>query len=332
MRRPWFLILTLLLAACSPGQLLGPTVILTPTPTIGHNPSQTISTSITADPPIPNQKILIMNQYNYYLANPDGSEQVLLYSGGGQIKMASLSPEATKFAYFMGNDVYIQDIKTGQTITLNHEIIGSMGGQIRWSPDGTQLALECAYSQQQSPAICLMDTHNGQIQVLVNEKNTDSSCSTSGTIIMLQDWSQDGSRMVYICFMLQPQGQKQDFSIYLYDLASKTFKRVFKGTLLDSMWGIGTVSISPNNRTLLITGNHQDYIVQVFLLDLSDNTLEQLTNDTDYDAEALVWRSDSLSFYLHKTYRQIPYPEKNYVMDVHGRILNSMNIEGRILR
>jgi hypothetical protein len=98
------------------------------------------------------------------------------------------------------------------------------------------------------------------------------------------------------------------------------------------MWGIGSVSISPDKKTLLITGNHQDYITQIFLFDLSNNTLKQLTNETDYDSEALVWRSDSRSFYLHKTFIQIPYPESNFVMDANGLILNSVEINGRIIK
>jgi Tol biopolymer transport system component len=320
-------LLTLTLVSCATRLPLNESHKSTPT----QNPTSTTRPSTPSEGPNSTEKILIMDQFNYYLINLDGSGRSLLYSGGDQIKMASLSPDATKFAYFMGNYVYIQDIKSGHTFTLNHEIIGSMGGQIRWSPDGTHLALECAYSQQQSPAICLIDTHNGQIQVLVNEKNTDRMCSASGAFIMFQDWSQDGSTMVYTCFILQPNDQKQDFSIFLYDLASKTSKIVFDGTPQDGIWGMGSVSISPDKETLLVTGNHKDHIVNVFLLDISNITLKQLTNDTDYDSEALVWTADSQSFYLHKTYRQIPWPESNFIMDIHGRILNSMKSAGRVL-
>ena len=192
--------------------------------------------------------------------------------------------------------------------------------------------MQCAHAGQPTLAICLIDAQNGQIEVLVNEKNTDRFCSSSGAIIMLRDWSQDGSTMVYTCFTFQPQGQQQDFSIYLYDLASKTSTRVFDRTTQATLWGIGSVSISPDKKTMLITGNQQDYILQVFLLDLSTNALKQLTDETDYDSEALVWRNDSRSFYLHKTYRQIPYPESNFIMDINGLILNSMEINGRIIK
>jgi len=138
--------------------------------------------------------------------------------------------------------------------------------------------------------------------------------------------------MVYTCFIIPGQGKKEDFSIYLYDLASKTSKRVFDGTTQDTMWGIGSASISPDNNYLLITGHNQDHILQVYLLDLTNNTLKQLTNETDYDSEALVWKSDSRSFYLHKTFRQIPYPESNFVMNTNGLIVNSLDISGKIIK
>jgi Tol biopolymer transport system component len=292
----------------------------------------------TNDNSAANARVLILDFPDYYLANPDGLEKILVYSGGeqSQLKMASLSPDGTKFAYFAGNFIYVREIKTGKKVTLNQEIVGSMGGQIRWSPDGAKLALECAKAEQPTFAICLVDTQNGQIEVLVNEKNTDEFCSSSptafGPFIMLQDWSQDGSTMVYTCFIIPEQGQKQKFSIYLYDLASKTSKKVYDGTTQDTLWGISTASISPDKKTLLITGEHQDYILQVFLFDLSNNTLKQLTNETDYDSEALLWRSDSRSFYLHKTFRQIPYPESNFVMNTNGFILNSVEIIGKIIK
>lgn len=268
----------------------------------------------------------------YYISNPDVLEPVLLYSGEQPLLMASLSPDATKFAYFWGNFVYVQDLETGKISVLNQEIIGSMGGQIRWSLDGTRLAITCAYGQQQIPAICSINTQNGQIDVLVNETNMDEFCSSSGAFVMLQDWSQDNSMMVYTCFIIPGQGKKEDFSIYLYDLASKTSKRVFDGTTQDTMWGIGSASISPDNNYLLITGHNQDHILQVYLLDLTNNTLKQLTNETDYDSEALVWKSDSRSFYLHKTFRQIPYPESNFVMNTNGLIVNSLDISGKIIK
>jgi Tol biopolymer transport system component len=299
----------------------------TPTQNLIHATiSKTIDNSATI------ARVLIQDHMNYYLANPDGSEQVLLYSGEqSPLLMASLSPDATKFAYFMYNYVYVQNIATGKTATLNQEIIGSSGmGQIRWSPDGTKLALTCAKAQQPSFAICLIDTQTGQIEVLVNEKNTDEICSSNN--LELRDWSQDGTTMVYTCGLVLGQGQKQDFSIYLYDLASKTSKRVFDGTTHNTIWEINSASISPDKNYLLITGVHQDYIQQVFLFDLSNNTLKQLTNEANYNSSALVWRSDSRTFYLHKTFIQIPYPGSNYVMDINGDSLYSIEISGSIIK
>ena len=80
--------------------------------------------------------------------------------------MASLSPDKTQFAYFKDNFIYIQDIETQKVIVLNKEIIGSVGGKLRWSLDGKKIFMSCANDPQPSMAVCAIDTSNGQIEVL----------------------------------------------------------------------------------------------------------------------------------------------------------------------
>lgn len=292
---------------------------------------QVIDTPTKTDSSITSEKILITNQRNYYIANPDGSERALLYSGEqSPLEMASLSSDAAKFAYFMNNFVYVKDVATDNTTVLNKEVIGSMGGQIRWSPDGAELAMTCSKEQQPSLAICLIDTQNGQIEILINQNNTDEFCSSN--YIELQDWSKDGSTMIYTCFTIPEKGKKQEFSVYLYDLASKTSKKILDEITQDTIWRIISASISPDKNYLLLTGAHQDYIEQVFLFDLTNSNLKQLTSETDYNSSALAWRNDGKSFYLHKTLAQIPYNESNFVMNINGTILFSLKIDGTIIK
>src|SRR5215212_1240972 len=277
-----------------------------------------------------NNKILIVDQLNYYMADSDGSGKALFHSGEtSRIEMASLSPSATKFAYFMNNSLYVQDLLTQDTVTVNKEIIGSMGGQIRWSPEETKLAMTCANAQQPSLAVCLIDVQNGQIEILVNEKNTDEFCAANN--IELFDWSKDGSKIIYECYIIPEHRQKQNFSVYSYDVASKTTKQIFDGTSQDLIWEIHSASISPNNVLLLINGAKEDYIQCIFLLNLADGSISQVTNETIYSSSALLWRSDN-TFYTHEQNVQPPYEESNFIMSTDGGVVTSVEIAGTVIK
>jgi len=277
-----------------------------------------------------NAKFLILQQRDYYFANSDWTEKTLLYSGeNSPAEMASLSPSATKFVYFTDNFVYIQDIATKETVTVNKEIIGSIGGQIRWSPDETKLAMTCATEKQPSNAVCLLDVQNGQVEVLLNEKNTDKFCSSNW--IQFLDWSNDGTKMVYECFIIPEKGQKQDFKIYGYDLVSKNTTQILDGVSQDLIWQFHSASISPNTNSLLINGAGQKPIQQIFLLDISNGALNQITTASDYHSSALVWR-DNQTFYAHKQFDQPPYDESNFIMNVNGENVFQLEIEGAIIK
>ena len=275
--------------------------------------------------------LLVADQRKYYLTQPDGGKKTLLYSEeSSPLEMASLSPSATRFAYFINNFVYIQEVTTKKTVTLNKEIIGSIGGPLRWSPDETKLAMTCANAQQPSFAVCLLDTQSGQIDVLINEKNTDQFCASS--YIELLDWSKDGSAIFYDCFMFPAYRQKQTLSIYVYEVASKTTKQIFDSTSQDLIWEIHSASISPNNTLLLINGAKQDHVQQIFLLDLSDGSVRQVTKEMSHSSSASVWRSDNNTFYVHTQNHQSPYEESNFIMNTDGEIINTVEIEGTIIK
>ena len=164
--------------------------------------------------------------------------------------MASLSPTATKFAYFKDNSIFIQDLQTGETVTVNKEIIGSIGGQIRLSPDETTLALTCATEQQPSSGVCLINIQNGDTTFLVNSANTDNFCSTN--LIELFDWSKDGTKIIYNCFIVPEKGHKQNFAIYVYDISYRNSIRVLDGASQNLVWQIHSASISPNKIFITI--------------------------------------------------------------------------------
>ena len=275
-------------------------------------------------------KLLINEQRNYYIVNLDGTDKTLVYSGeNSPLAMASLSPTATKFAYFKDNSIYVQDLQTGETITVNKEIIGSIGGQIRWSPDETTLALTCATEQQPSSGVCLINIQNGDIIFLVNETNTDNFCSAN--YIELLDWSENGSKIVFDCFIGPEKGHKQDFAIYVYDINTNSSIRVLDGTSQNLIWQIHSASISPNNDLLLLNGASQSPIAQIFLLNLSDNTLKQLTQGIDYHSSAVLW-IDNKTFFAYRELIHEPYFEANSIMDINGDNKSGLEIQGAIVK
>jgi len=275
-------------------------------------------------------KLLISEQRNYYIVNLDGTGKTLVYSGeNSPLTMASLSPTATKFAYFKDNSIYVQDLQTGETITVNKEIIGSIGSQIRWSPDETQLALTCATEQQPSSGVCLINIQNGDIIFLVNKTNTNNFCSTN--LIDLLDWSEDGSKIVYNCFIVPEKGHKQDFAIYVYDVNARTSTRILGGTSQNLIWQIHSASISPNNDILLLNGASQSPIEQIFLLNLSDNTLKQLSQGIDYHSSAVLW-NDNQTFFAHRELAHEPYFKANSIMDVNGESKSDLKIQGVVVK
>lgn len=299
----------------------------------------------TIDPPLivgtstfNDEKFLIVSQYDYYISTLDGVNATLLFSGkDSRIEMASLSSDKTKFGYFKDNFLYIQDIETQKTIVLNKEIIGSAGSSLRWSPDGTKLFMSCAYSQQPSMSVCAIDTSNGQIEVLVNEKNTEEICNTTGPFgIQFQDISTDGSTLIYSCIIISAQGQRAPFALYAYNTASKTSVRILDSQTQNTVWQFGAAMISPNGNYLLINSGEEKrddlgfLIINIYLMDLKTGAIKQLTDDPAYNFTATTWGSDSKSFYVNKTSSQ-PYMEENFLMDINGTIISHVNIQGKII-
>ncbi|MCQ3938577.1 MAG: hypothetical protein DPW18_16240 [Chloroflexi bacterium] len=275
-------------------------------------------------------KLLINEQRDYYTVNLDGTDKTLVYSGENfPLAMASLSPTATKFAYFNDNSIYVQDLQTGETVIINKEIIGSIGGQIRWSPDEAMLALTCATEQHPSSGVCLINIQNGDITFLIDETNTDDFCSTN--LIELMDWSVDGSKIIYNCFIVPEKRHKQDFVIYVYNFNEKTSTRVLDGASQNLIWQIHSASVSPNNDLLLLNGAGENPIAQIFLLNLSDNTLKQLTQGIDYHSSAVLW-IDNQTFFAHRELIHEPYFEANSMMDVNGENKSDLEIQGVIVK
>ncbi|MBI1793912.1 MAG: hypothetical protein HYR70_06945 [Chloroflexi bacterium] len=279
-------------------------------------------------------RVLVYTSNSVYIANSDGSTPVLIHAVESPLTMLSLSPDGTKFAYFQGNYVYIQDVKTRNIKPLNQKIIGSIGGELRWSHDGTKIVLSCSTVDEpaSSGSICLIDVNSGQIEILIREKDLMSARSPYTTyFIELEDWSRDDSKIIFTYFSPSEKGQKQDFEIYIYDMPSKTIRKILDSKKQDVITQIGSVAISPDNKTLLLSGNDTDSSFQLFQIDLGVNILSQLTRSVIYSFSNPVWGSNSSYFYAYVK-QNTPSPKGGAaILDMTGNIVSFLNIKGAVV-
>lgn len=274
-------------------------------------------------------RVLLYTTDALYLADADGSSPFLIHTVDTPLSMMSLSPDGTELAYFSGNFLYVKNIITGKIKILNQEIMGSIGGQLKWSPDGKRIALSCSTPSEPTISLCLID-ENGNISfVLSVEHLIKDSTASSEYFIELQDWSQDGSKLFFTFYTPSEKGQKEEFSIYYYDLPSKTTQLVFDGKSQKTIFQIRSMSISTDNKTLLLSGMDKSSLSQVFVLDIATDTLSQPMPKASITTP--VWTNDSCCFYVHVE-QQDNLPAQTKIFDLDGNTIASLDSQGAVIQ
>lgn len=240
---------------------------------------------------------------NFYTATIKESEMQLghvIESPNAPITMMSLSPDGTKLIYLYENNIYLQNITTDDLNQINHEMVGSIGGNIRWSPDNKKFVLSCSTPNAPKPSICLVDIASGNIETLVTLEKIGSSYPDF--YLTLDDWSQDGSIIIFTKFAPMEKGQKQDFEIYAYEWGTQRIQQIFNGNSQNLIMQIIEATISPDNSRLLITGSGRQSLSQIYQLDINGENLKQLTEMENVSVSSPLWAEDSSCFYasLHQ--------------------------------
>jgi dipeptidyl aminopeptidase/acylaminoacyl peptidase len=275
-------------------------------------------------------RVLIEKPDAIYLANWDGGSPVMIRTIVSPIPMMALSPDGTKLAYFQGNYAYVQDVKTGSVKQLNKDIIGSIGGQLRWSPDGKKIALSCSTPSDPISSICLIDTDNRNIEILIDQKSLGGVRPLY--FIELQDWSRDGSKIIFTYYTPSEKGQKEDFVVYLYDISSRAIQKILDGKAQNVVTQIRSVAISPDNQILLISGIDANFSLQLFRMNLQNGILNQLTKSTIYWFSAPIWGCDSSYFYADVVEPSAsPYKESTAILNANGDILSFLDLQGTVI-
>lgn len=276
-------------------------------------------------------RILVYTPKGVYLANSDGTYPALIHTIESPLPMMSLSPDGTKFAYFRDNSLYVKDIITGTTSTWNREMMASIGGQLRWSPESKKIALACSTPNVPTTSLCLVD-ESGNIEHPIKEENIADEIVSPGYFIELQDWSRDGSKLVFLYYSPSEKGQKQDFSIYYYDVVSKTTQLILDGKKQNTIFQIRGVNISPDNKTLLISGIGENSLSQIFVLNMDTLSvvplqLQQLPNASYTNP---VWSNDNCCYYIHV--EQDGFHQHTLIADLTGNVMLNLDIQGTVLQ
>lgn len=276
-------------------------------------------------------KILVHTPKTVQLSNSDGTSPVLIHKLESPLPMIALSPGGAEFAYFDGNFLYVKDVLTGRVSTWNREMMGSIGGQLRWSPDGAEIALACSTPDQPTTSLCLVD-ENGNIEYLVKKEDVSGTKISPDYFIEMQDWSRDGSKIIFLYYAPSEKGQKQDFSIYYYDTLSGTTQLVLDGNNQGIIFQIRQVNISPDNKALLLSGISGDSLFKVYVLNMENLSITPLQLKQLPDASLVnpVWSSDSCCYYVRVEQDNIY--QYTVMADLAGNILRTLDIQGTVLQ
>lgn len=240
--------------------------------------------------------------------SPDGREVVFTTSMSGRLNLWKVSAsggwpvQLTQSDDFQGNAVWSPD---GKWIVFEQDFGGgqisdlfavpSDGGDVinltntpdisenspRWSPDGSMLAMTFRPKASPSEDIAVMDWKTRKIRNLTNEQSSDHHWFK--TI-----WSADG-KFIY-SERENPDGTDAD--VYRITVATGQTENLtpHQGNILYSVW-----SVSPDDRTLLISSNQKGGYQNIAFLDIAGRKQTWVT-DLKWEARRAEFSPDGKSF------------------------------------
>ena len=186
------------------------------------------------------------------------------------------------------------------------QFIGKAGGSgFQFSPDGEYLSFRRAVDEVQQ--IFVMRTNGGEAVQFTKHK----------TSVGTYQWSEDSGRIFFVAdeprseedekehkkgndaiFVDEgPNGQRESQwnNLWVFDIEDKKESQITKED-----FRIGSFHVSPNAKRLLYTARtenlrNQQYLAEIFILDLEDSTTTRLTNNRAPEGR-LIWAPDGVHF------------------------------------
>ena len=236
-----------------------------------------------------------------YVMDIDGSNQIKLAECGFPI--LQWSPDGKRIAFHgMDDKVCIADAdgKNLSKVGLTGQHLNKL---FSWSPDGVEIAVAGRVSYLVGPDIYAINVESGEARKLTNSPDTDK-CEVA--------WSPDGTQIAFIGFDKVSLDYRH---IYLID-ADGSNQRVLVsvpgGDLLQQ------ISWSPDGKKLLyvhcITVDDMDVKSEIYLVDVEDGTITNLTNTPHIDEIDPAWSPDGkrIAFTIYSPFCQMR------IMDADG--------------
>lgn len=195
----------------------------------------------------------------------------------------SLSPDGKLVAYRtrLTGEYQVWVTKTDQ---LNAPVQITYGNSVtfhKWAPDNSGILYGTDKDGDEKEGFYLISDDGLQEKELL---------PPSDAYKYFGNFNKDGSQFTYST----TERNGTDFDIHVYDLDNQIDKKVYYGKL-----GYYPLSFSPNGRHIIISESIGEDANNLFLLNISDSTLTQISepNDLSYFGD-IKWKSDGTAFYL----------------------------------
>lgn len=247
----------------------------------------------------------VLAQERRAMTTDDGLEMV-------SVGNALMSPDGQRVLYSR-SELNWDDNKRETTYHMipagggeSFQFIGKAGGSgFQFSPNGEYLSFRRAVDEVQQ--IFVMRTNGGEAVQLTKHK----------TSVGTYQWSEDSGRIFFVAdeprseedekehkkgndaiFVDEgPNGQRESQwnNLWVFDIEDKKESQITKED-----FRIGSFHVSPNAKRILYTARrenlrNQQYLAEIFLLDLEDSTTTRLTNNRAPEGR-LIWAPDGVHF------------------------------------
>ena len=281
---------SILTSSCSIHPSVNGSVIDTPTPIF--------VLSATKLPGIDSQdKILIQQQSNIFVVNPDGTDCNLITSHN-DIFNAALSNDKTRVAYFVDGYYYIKNINSGETSQLNQEWIGGIPFGMGWSADDKKIGFDCAPGTSTTSEICTIDTADKQFQVLTHsEQMAAPNQNVVGGGAQFGSWSRDGSHILFAIRFTPLAGGHGQGIIQMLNLNTGAVSTIFDGRGQQTIANVAAPVLSPDGKTILFQGT-VGKLTEIFRINTDGSNLKQVTQaGHTFDITYPVWSPNGDAFF-----------------------------------
>ena len=203
-----------------------------------------------------------VGELGIYLINPDGKNKRLLHSGN--VGSPSWSPDNNWLVFHQNAQIFKKHIQTDSLVQLTFEGRNFFPD---WSPDGEWIAYDntsCGSSNEPLP-------ENGCGILIINKNGSNKNLLVRGR---MPDWSFDNESLVYV-------GLENE--IYKFNLSSESEMRL----TISNNSGSNSASnyypkYSPDGTKLLFTSQPYASQMNIYLMDLNDESMKQLTQEGGY--------------------------------------------------